>query len=69
MQVEEIINILKQNYEPDEYLIVTWWDHWAFEEYVDKEIWEKHAYKYEKHMDNSIFHEDIKEFLLDPAFR
>ena len=69
MQVEEIINILKQNYKPDEELIIAWWDQIAFEGYVDKETWDDHTVKYEKHMDTSEIYDDIKDFMLDPMIR
>lgn len=69
MQVEEIINILEQNYRPDEELIIAWWDQITFEDYVDKETWDDHAVKYEKHMDTSSIHDDIKDFLLNPMLR
>ena len=69
MQVEEIINILKQNYKPDEELIIAWWDQIAFEGYVDKETWDDHTVKYEKHMDTSEIYDDIKDFMLDPMLR
>ena len=69
MQVEEIINILKQNYKPDEELIIAWWDQIAFEGYVDKETWDDHTVKYEKHMDTSEIYDDIKDFLLNPMLR
>jgi hypothetical protein len=69
MQVEEIINILKQNYRLDEELIIAWWDQIAFEGYVDKETWDDHTVKYEKHMDTSEIYDDIKDFMLNPMLR
>tara|TARA_R110000744_G_C18858212_1_gene503615 strand:+ start:247 stop:471 length:225 start_codon:yes stop_codon:yes gene_type:complete len=69
MQVEEIINILEQNYKPDEELIIAWWDQIAFEEYVDKHTWDDHVIKFEKVMDTSHIHDDIKDFMLDPMLR
>ena len=69
MQVEQIINILEQNYRPDEELIIAWWDQISFEDYVDKETWDDHAVKYEKQMDTSEIYDDIRDFLLNPMLR
>ena len=39
MQVKEIIKILKEEYEPDDSLVVGWYDYDEFEGIVKKEQW------------------------------
>ena len=39
MQVKEIIKILKEEYEPDDSLVVGWYDYDEFEGIVNKELW------------------------------
>ena len=39
MQVKEIIKILKEEYEPDDALVVGWYDYDEFEGIVKKELW------------------------------
>ena len=66
MQVQTIISILEQNYRPDEELIIAWWDQIAFEEFVDSDTWDVRVIEFEKVMDTSLIHDDIKDFMLDP---
>ena len=39
MQVKEIIKILKEEYEPDDFLVIGWYDYDEFEGIVKKELW------------------------------
>jgi|TARA_R110000787_G_scaffold68032_2_gene152276 hypothetical protein len=60
MKVQDIIDVLNKK-DPDEELIVAWWDQECFD--VSKETWDDKVYKIEKYLDTSIIHEWIAEGL------
>tara|TARA_R100001086_G_scaffold249972_1_gene192166 strand:+ start:598 stop:822 length:225 start_codon:yes stop_codon:yes gene_type:complete len=40
MKVSEAIKILEENYEPDDNIIIEWWDYGLFQTEIKEELWD-----------------------------
>ena len=65
MQVKEIIKILKEEYEPDDFLVIGWYDYDEFEGIV-KKITKPNLFKPDNDIKNNIWYslklEDLENF-------